>query len=177
MIMQYKSKKTKKKLFEQIKFNTSVSDAIDISEIYEPNRGRWENREVFVYNDLYEIDEEKFKGIKEIIKVVRTTYKSRYSDEAPSIEVSYYISSKNLSAKDYNSGIRKHWLIENSLHYVKDVTLKEDASLIRSGNAPANFSIARNIVVNAFRMADFTNMAQAIRLVGGDIKTLASLLE
>jgi len=95
----------------------------------------------------------------------------------PSIEISYYISSKNLSAKDYNRGIRKHWLIENSLHYVKDVTLKEDASLIRSANAPANFSIARNIVINTFRRANFSNIAQAIRLVGGDIKRLSLLLE
>jgi predicted transposase YbfD/YdcC len=134
-------------------------------------------RKVSVYNDLYGIDEEKFKGIKEIIKVTRTTYKSRYSSKKPSVDVSYYISSKNLSAKDYNIGIRKHWLIENSLHYVKDVTFKEDASLIRSGNAPANFSIIRNFAINAFRTANFSNIAQAVRLLGGNIKELVSLLE
>jgi predicted transposase YbfD/YdcC len=40
---------------------------------------------------------------------------------------------------------RGHWRIENSLHYIKDVTLGEDASLIHRGQGPANMSLLRDL--------------------------------
>lgn len=141
----------------------------------EINRGRDERREVNVYNDLYGIDTSQWVGIKEIIKVERTVYKP--NQETPSIDTSYYISSIKLQASDYNKGIRSHWAIENSLHYVKDVTFCEDASRIRTGNAPTNFSIIRNIAINALRRLDFASFPQAIRLVGGNIPKLLEILE
>jgi len=55
-----------------------------------------------------------------------------------------------MTAKEYNIGIRNHWSVE-SMHYVKDVTFREDASLIRTGNAPTNFSIIRNITMNVLK--------------------------
>lgn len=113
-------------------------------------------------------------GIKEFVKIIRTTYK-KCSDKKPSIETSYYISSKHMSAKDYNYGIRAHWGVE-SMHYVKDVTFKEDASLIRTGNAPINFSIIRNIVINLLRKKDYISFPQAIRMLGGDIEELVRMV-
>ncbi len=114
-------------------------------------------------------------GIKEIVKVKRTTYTLK--KELPSLDVSYYISSIQGSASSYNQGIRSHWAIENSLHYVKDVTFNEDASLVRTGNAPTNFSIIRNIAINVLRRMDFISFPQAIRMIGGDIGRLMEALE
>ena len=128
-----------------------------------------------VYDDLYGIDTTQWIGIKEIVKVERTIYIK--NKETPSIDTSYYISSTQLSALEYNKGIRSHWAIENSLHYVKDVTFYEDASRIRTGNAPTNFSIIRNIAMNALRRLDFSSFPQAIRMVGGDIHELLEALE
>ena len=141
----------------------------------EINRGRDERREVSVYNDLYGIDTSQWRGIKEIIKIERTVYTP--NKESPSIDISYYISSTHLTASQYNKGIRSHWAIENSLHYVKDVTFCEDASRIRMGNAPTNFSIIRNIAINALRRLDFTSFPQAIRMLGGNIPKLLEVLE
>jgi len=152
-----------------------VSDPVSADITIEQNRGRDETREVTVYNDLYGIDEAQWIGIKEIVKVKRTTYTLK--KELPSLDVSYYISSIQLSASSYNKGIRSHWAIENSLHYVKDVTFSEDASLVRTGNAPTNFSIIRNIAINVLRRMDFINFPQAIRMVGGDIPRLMKALE
>jgi hypothetical protein len=42
---------------------------------------------------------------------------------------------------------RAHWAIENQLHYVRDVTLGEDASRIRSGVAPQAMAALRNLIV------------------------------
>ena len=78
---------------------------------------------------------------------------------------------------EYNKGIRSHWAIENSLHYVKDVTFYEDASRIRTGNAPTNFSIIRNIAINVLRRLNFRSLPQAIRMLSGNIPKLLEVLE
>jgi len=80
-----------------------------------------------------------------------------------------------MSAKEYNIGIRAHWGVE-AMHYVKDVTFGEDASLIRTGNAPTNFSIIRNVAINILRRENYISFPQAIRMMGGDIKELCRVL-
>jgi predicted transposase YbfD/YdcC len=56
-------------------------------------------------------------------------------------EVSYYISSLCASAPRLNAIVRSHWGIENSLHYVLDVSFDKDMSRIRCNNAPLNLAI------------------------------------
>ena len=58
---------------------------------------------------------------------------------------------------------RGHWQIENGLHYVRDVTLGEDACQVRAGYAPANFAACRNTALNLLRRAGVTNVAAALR--------------
>ncbi len=55
-----------------------------------------------------------------------------------------------MSAKEYNYGIRAHWSVK-SMHYIKDMTFGEDFFLMRTKNAPTNFSIIRNIAMNLLR--------------------------
>ena len=45
--------------------------------------------------------------------------------------------------------VRGHWAIEYELHYVRDVTLREDACRVRSGNAPRVLAALRNAVVHS----------------------------
>lgn len=88
-------------------------------------------------------------------------------------EIAYFISSLpgSTPAAIFADGIRGHWGVE-AMHYTKDVTFKEDASKVRTKQAPENISVIRNIAINIFRGAGYTNMAQAIRLVANDIPTL-----
>lgn len=58
---------------------------------------------------------------------------------------------------------RGHWQIENGLHYVRDVTLGEDACQVRSDCAPANLAACRNAALNLLRLAGVTNVAAALR--------------
>ena len=58
---------------------------------------------------------------------------------------------------------RGHWQIENGLHYVRDVTLGEDACHVRSDRAPANLAACRNTALNLLRRAKVTNVAAAVR--------------
>jgi predicted transposase YbfD/YdcC len=59
--------------------------------------------------------------------------------------------------------IRGHWSIENELHRVRDVTFTEDASRLRTANAPRAMATLRNLAVGALRLAGHTNIAAALR--------------
>jgi predicted transposase YbfD/YdcC len=56
-----------------------------------------------------------------------------------------------------------HWKIENGLHWVRDMTFGEDASRIRTGQSPQNFSSVRNAVIGLLRRWGATNIAAALR--------------
>jgi predicted transposase YbfD/YdcC len=58
---------------------------------------------------------------------------------------------------------RGHWGIENRLHYVRDVTLGEDASTVRTGAAPEILAALRNALLTLLRQSGFTNIAAALR--------------
>ena len=58
---------------------------------------------------------------------------------------------------------RGHWGIENRLHYVRDVTMKEDASQVRSGAAPQVMAALRNTVLGLLRQVGTSNIAAALR--------------
>jgi predicted transposase YbfD/YdcC len=65
------------------------------------------------------------------------------------VKTRYYISSLTDNAKLLGESVRSHWGIENSLHWVLDVALREDDCRIRKDNAPQNFAVLRHIAVNA----------------------------
>ncbi|HHD81255.1 MAG TPA: ISAs1 family transposase [Campylobacterales bacterium] len=133
-------------LLKNIKDIISSEKPTDFIANIEKNRGRIELRETTVF-DAPKFLAQDWKGIKKIIKVDRTTKR----DEKVSEESAYFISSSFGDAEYFNRGIRLHWGIENSLHYIKDVVFGEDDSQIKKDNSPENNSIIRNIVINVFR--------------------------
>ena len=58
---------------------------------------------------------------------------------------------------------RGHWQIENGSHWVRDVTLGEDACQVRTGHAPAVFAACRNTCLGLLRRAGYRNVAAALR--------------
>ena len=68
-----------------------------------------------------------------------------------SIEHRYYISSLKPKAKEIGEAVRKHWSIENSLHWSLDVTFNEDQSRIRKGHAPENVALLRRFVLSLLK--------------------------
>ncbi|MBI5417753.1 ISAs1 family transposase [Candidatus Poribacteria bacterium] len=114
--------------------------------------GRIETRHCIIINNLkwlYEIHQ--WEGVKCIVKITSTVIKNDKETE----ETRYYISSLYGNARLINRAIRKHWHIENKLHWVLDVLFKEDYCRVRSGNGAENLSIVRRIALNKLK-ADTT---------------------
>ena len=104
-------------MFEQIEFNTSVSEPIDIDITEEKNRGRVEIRKVEVFDDLYEIDTNEWVGLKILIKVTREV---KRSDNTETKEIAYYICSNDkLSAKELNYGNAKKSMFQEGCFRMK----------------------------------------------------------
>jgi predicted transposase YbfD/YdcC len=90
------------------------------------------------------IKHKNYPHIQSFIKVERTGLRRNKKSEA----TFYYISSKVLSSKKNAAKIRGHWLIENQVHWVKDVIFNEDKSKIRELQVARNFSLLYTIIMN-----------------------------
>ena len=62
-----------------------------------------------------------------------------------------YISSRALSAAAFAAAARGHWAIENTLHWVLDVTIREDLSRLRIGHGANNTAVVRHFALNLVR--------------------------
>jgi hypothetical protein len=60
---------------------------------------------------------------------------------------------------------RGHWQIENGLHYVKDVTLGEDRSLVHLGGGPAVLGLLRSTVVSLLHQVGQWQIAASMRRI------------
>jgi predicted transposase YbfD/YdcC len=81
-------------------------------------------------------------------------------------ETAYLITSlspQKASPKQLLDLNRGHWSIENKSHYVRDVTFDEDRSQIRTKTGPRMMATLRNLAISLLRLADYTNIAAAIR--------------
>lgn len=165
-------KRNQRVLYDQIK--GLIADKNNQSSCHttlEINKGRTELRHTMVSNRIEGISKD-WKGLQQVVGVHRIVNKKGKRRE----EIAYFISSRDSNALWYEEGVRSHWAIENSLHWVKDVTLKEDASKIRTGNAPQNISTIKNMAINIYRKNKYQNIASAMRLMTNDIYGLLNLI-
>lgn len=61
--------------------------------------------------------------------------------------------------------VRGHWAIENKIHWVRDVTFREDASQVRTASRFRVMATLRNLVIGLIRQAGHTRIAATIRKI------------
>jgi len=146
-------------------------------ESVEKDHGRIETRRYWVVEDdaikWLEI-EGQWPGMKSIVAVEAQQTKRGKT----SIETRYFISSLKGNVKKIANAIRDHWKIENSLHWVLDVTFNEDMSRIRKDNAPENLSILRKIALNVVKkeQASKTSVRRKLKRAAWDNSYLELVL-
>jgi Transposase DDE domain len=72
--------------------------------------------------------------------------------------------------------VRDHWGIENGLHYLRDTAFAEDASKVRTGNAPRAMASLRNLAIGILHAHGCHNIAAALRRNARDATRLLPLL-
>ena len=122
-------------------------ESIDYAEDENKGHGRQELRRCWVCKDLPKNLLKQWEGLQSFVMIES----QRTMNGETSIEHRYYITSSQKDAKYLLNGTRKHWSIENSLHWVLDVAFKEDDSRIRKGNGAENFVILRHIALNLLK--------------------------
>lgn len=88
-------------------------------------------------------------GLNTVIEVIR----ERHVKGKISTERAYFVSSLTVNAKEAGRAISGHWGIENSSHWILDVTFKEDDSRIRRGDAPENMATFRRFSMNMAKLS------------------------
>jgi predicted transposase YbfD/YdcC len=124
--------------------------------------GRQEHRHVEVFDTAGLLDAPWQALVSCVARVSRLTYikNTRTGLWATREEVGYYPCQVRHGAKVLGGAIRAHWGVENCAHYVRDVTLGEDASRIRT--KPGMMARIRSVALNVLRANGVQNISLAL---------------
>ncbi len=125
-----------------VESHTSINDG----------HGRIEERTVHVCSDIsWMTTADDWAGLSFIALV--ESKRTELSTNKESTERRYYIGSgPDVSAEIVGSFVRRHWGIENRLHWVLDMAFREDDARHRAGNCAANFTTLRHFAVNLLKL-------------------------
>ena len=87
------------------------------------------------------------------LALIACVQSSRQSGESLTTASRLYVSSARLTPEAFAKAVRAHWSIENSLHWVPDMSFDEDRARNRKDNGPENLSILRKLTLNILRKA------------------------
>nr|VFK19935.1 MAG: Transposase DDE domain-containing protein [Candidatus Kentron sp. LPFa] len=137
-----------KDYFETAKTTDFLSVPVSYDEQTNADHGRVEVRRCCLVNDISTLPQpENWAGLQSIALLESERHQGGYTTR----ESRYYITTLTGEAKPFANAVRAHWGIENSLHWVLDVTFREDDCRIRRNNAPANLNTVRQISLNLIK--------------------------
>jgi predicted transposase YbfD/YdcC len=176
-------KDNQKRLHQHAKTLFEDAQAIDFVDCdyhktVDKGHGRIETRECWAtahpeyLNALYK--PEQWTGLQTAI-MIRA---ERRIGEKRETETRYYLSSLPGNAEQLMDAVRDHWHVENRLHWVLDVTFREDDSRIRTGDAAQNMAVLRHMALNLLKQEQSTKRSiRGKRLKAGwDEDYLAQIL-
>jgi len=149
-----------------IKIATPLTDMLGIHQEFDKCHSRIERRTYYVWNDASCVFKDEWPGVAAVGMVVRERLvihrgeDKEMLNEKPTVETESYIISRRMNADEFACFSRRHWAIENSLHWVLDDALREDRCTARKGHATENIGLMRKIVYNLLKLdSDVQNMS------------------
>jgi predicted transposase YbfD/YdcC len=123
----------------------------DYHETINKSNGRIEIRRCWAIADPLAFEYIRhYEAWADLHTIVRVQRECRVQGET-SFDTAYYISSLPHDAERLLAATRHHWAIENSFHWVLDVTFREDDSRIRTGDSPQNMAVFRHLALNILK--------------------------
>jgi predicted transposase YbfD/YdcC len=119
-----------------------------VLETVEKDHGRIETRRYYQSGELdWFADRPKWEGLKSVgmVEAIREIGAHR------TVERRYYLSSLPVGVETFARAVRGHWGVENKLHWVLDVQMREDQSRARAGYAAENLATLRRLALNLLK--------------------------
>jgi predicted transposase YbfD/YdcC len=127
---------------------TPAAAHLAVLETVEKDHGRIETRRYYQSAALdWFADRAKWEGLRSVgmVEAIREIGAQR------TVERRYYLSSLPLGVETFARAVRGHWGVENKLHWVLDVQMREDQSRARAGFAAENLATLRRLALNLLK--------------------------
>jgi len=173
-----------RKLWEEL-------DALDWAGIpslvtEERGHGRWERRTIQVMDAPDHISK-RFPHARQVALVERYVTRiirvkkgkhwvKKVTRSAVAVFIITSLDAREASPAHLAGYVRGHWTIENKVHWVRDVTFREDSSRVRTGPRPRIMATLRNLAIGLIRQAGYTKIAATIRTIKYDTALLLAVL-
>lgn len=145
--------------------------ALSVATETDSSHGRSVQRLVWVYAAPQHL-KAKWQGVTTLIWVERQGTRNQQSFRHQHC----YLSNAQFTAAEFLTRIRGHWQIENRLHWVKDVTFKEDNPLRRGGHAPVTWAIFHSFCITLARRLHFRTVPDCCRDFANQVVKVFHLL-
>jgi predicted transposase YbfD/YdcC len=139
-----------RRVFDEVLSRVDTPVEYHSTQTQERNHGRTETRSYHVVSlpEGFAERHPDWKGLRSLGMVVS---ERRVGDQEPTYEARFFISSLKPRVRLFARAVRKHWSIENSLHWHLDVTFREDASCIRRRHGAENFALMRRLALGLLK--------------------------
>ena len=140
-------------------------------------KSQWLDAKVVFRIERKRTDKDKRCFVQKIDSEGSRIYKKNDQELRVSQEVTYYVSSRRMTAQEALTEVRKHWGIENQLHWVLDVAFGEDDWRVRSKRLARTLSLMRKIAFNIIKRSKTKGSIRIrIKKAGWNNKFLEQLL-
>ena len=148
--------------------------ALDLASELDCTHGRRIRRTVAVYAVANEQLPKRWRGCG--ITCIAWVIREGLRPDKPYDEEHFYLSNGRDCAQTLLALVRDHWQIENGLHWVKDVTLKEDEPPRRGGHAPISWAVLNSFLITIARKLNKETVPAAMRLLANQVVKVFRLL-
>ena len=152
-------------------YEGSISEVVETTET---GHGRRETRR---YRTLANLEGVKRRDLWKGLNMIGMVESTRELNGSTTQETRFYIGSIGADAETFARAVRRHWTVENQLHWSLDVAFREDDSRVREPVARENLAVLRHIALNRLKNDPTKLGIQNKRLKAGwDEHYLAKLL-